>query len=206
MKNLNKLTLSTAFVLSALVPGQAWAATLVSDDVVGSSTPTIANTGSMQNGDFTIKSIWKDSVGDGEDEVTSWNFNFNTTSLMGNVTKAWVDLDLKPLSLFETDKFEIKGIGSLSFAQFIPINQAKYNQTQSAKIDLLYFFSPETILNAFNASQGSLEATYGDDAIVSFAKLSLETEESVAVPEPTTTFGLLALVGLGSQFLMKRKS
>lgn len=205
MNNLNKLTLTTAFVLSAFVPSQAFAATLVSDEVMGSSTPTIANTGTMQNGDFTINSIWGNSVGDGEDEVTSWDFNFNTSSLMGNVTKALVNLDIKPLSLFETDTFEIKGIGSLNFAQFLPLNQAKYNQTQSVEIDLLSFFSSDKILTAFNNGQGSLEAMYRDDSIVSFAQMTLEAE-SVDVPEPTTTLGLLALLGLGSTSLIKRKS
>ena len=205
MNNLNKLTLTSAFVLSALVPSQAFAATLVSTSVMGSSTPTITNAASVQNGDFTITSIWGNRVGDGEDEVTSWKFNFNSPSIIGNVTKALVDLDLKPLSLFETDTFEIAGIGSLQFTDFLPLNQAKYNQTQSVQIDLLKFFSPGTILTAFNNSGGSLQASYGDDAILSFAKMTLEAE-SVDVPEPATTFGLLTLVGLGSTFLAKRKS
>ncbi|WP_254173021.1 hypothetical protein [Planktothrix pseudagardhii] len=105
MNNLNKLSLTTVFFLFVLIPSQALAATLISDEVVGSSKPEVKNTTSLQNGGFTITPNPYNSVlGNGTDEFTNWNFDFGVSAIKGTVTKALVDLDLTPFSLYETDK------------------------------------------------------------------------------------------------------
>lgn len=205
MNNFNKFTLTTAFVLSALIPGKAFAATLISDEVVGSSTPEVTFGTSLQNGDFTLTPNNSKILGDGKDEITKWNFNFGVDSIKSTITKALVNLDVTPFIYSKNDDFWITGIGSVKANKFLDFNSVEYGKQQSVEINLFDFFSADKIATAFNNGQGNLEAGYSDDAIVSFAKMTLEFQPA-SVPEPTTTLGLLALVGLGSPLLKKRKS
>ena len=76
-------------------------------------------------------------------------------------------------------------------------------QKGTVTFDLLdYGFDANNILNALTSgTANSISWVYQDDAIISYAQLTLESE---SVPEPTSMLGLFVLgaVGIGS---LKRK-
>jgi hypothetical protein len=98
-------------------------------------------------------------------------------------------LTLRPASqLITTDQFGVEGLPFISTT----IQQLPVGQTATLTWDLLEFYRPTTLLDVLMRHQGLLAMRYADDAVVSFAQLTLQT---TTVPEPGTL--LLVTLGLG---------
>jgi hypothetical protein len=160
----------------------------------------------VQNGDFTIagNSI-ATHVGDGNDEYTTWDFDFtadpNFASFSASsdpLASAFLTLTLTPCNrLITTDVLKIEGLSLITtpIIQDLPVGQ-----TVTIQFDLLDFYTSSAILGVFAATpNGALPMYYADDAILSYAELTLNT-----IPEPTTLF-LLGLGLAGIAVLRRRK-
>ena len=148
------------------------------------------------------------NLGDGVDETTRWDFDFsndpNLNSFLsdGSLTSALLTLTLSPRSgLITTDSTGIPGVGSVKIPDIPGIPSR--GQKGTVTFDLLdYGFDGNNILTALTSgTANSISWVYQDDAIISYAQLTLESE---SVPEPTSMLGLFVLgaVGIGS---LKRK-
>ncbi|NEP36856.1 MULTISPECIES: PEP-CTERM sorting domain-containing protein [unclassified Moorena] len=197
-----------AVVLSScLIPEKALASRLdLTAEAIGSSTPsTILNPSigqTLQNSDFTIEKNGDKILGNGIDEQTSWSFDFSDLATsINDVLQAELTLDLTPNNvLITTDVFGIIGLDTILIA---PLSNLSVGTKQSLSLNLLEFYDSGEIVNVFNANSGKIPVFYGDDAIVSGAKLSLSTGERV--PEPASTLGILALGALGISSLFKHE-
>jgi subtilisin family serine protease len=135
----------------------------------------------VTNGDFLLRgNSIATLVGDGLDEFTTWDFDLTrdpdftsltTTTLLAS---AELTLTLKPTFGVDTDGLTIQGLGSI----VKPIRELPVGQTSTITINLLDYFSPDTVVKAIQNNAGKLSTTYQDDAIVSFAKLELSTFDS----------------------------
>ncbi len=149
----------------------------------GSPTPsTTRYPNTVTNGDFLIQgNSIATLVGDGADESTTWAFDFTTdpdfTSLTNStlLASAQLTLTLEPTNgLITTDGITIQGLGSI----VQPIRELPVGETSTITIDLLDYFSPDTVVQAIQRNAGRLSTTYQDDAIVSFAQLKLSMFDS----------------------------
>lgn len=148
----------------------------------GSPTPSTARyPNTVTNGDFLLRgNSIATLVGDGLDEFTTWDFDLTRdpdfTSLTSTtlLASAELTLTLKPTFGIDTDGLTIQGLGSI----VKPIRELAAGETRTITIDLLDYFSPDTVKQAIQTNAGRLSVTYQDDAIVSFAKLELSTFDS----------------------------
>ncbi|XWK88795.1 MAG: PEP-CTERM sorting domain-containing protein [Phormidium sp.] len=212
MATCKKLSIATAafIALGSLMPAKALAFSIVSE-VSGSPTPPIINGQSLQNGDFLIRPIqdFVLTLGDGIDEHTSWNFDFtndpNYEVFTGStdLASAVLTLTLTPKSgLITTDTTGIPGVTGIAIPNIPGI--PSLGQTDTITLNLFdYGFTSQQIMGVFASNNGIIPWVYQDDAIISSARLELK-----AVPEPTSTLGLLALgaFGVAAGFKGKQKS
>jgi len=146
-----------------------------------SNPPTARYPNTVTNGDFLLggNSI-ATLVGDGLDEFTTWTFDLTRDADFTDLTdtsllaSAELTLTLKTNFGIETDGITIQGLGSI----VKPIRELTAGEAHTITIDLLDYFSPDTVLRAIQNSAGKLTTTYQDDAIVSFAQLELSTFDS----------------------------
>ncbi len=149
----------------------------------GSPTPsTTRYPNTVTNGDFLIQgNSIATLIGDGADESTTWTFDFTTdpdfTSLTHStlLASAQLTLTLEPTNgLITTDGITIQGLGSI----VQPIRELPVGEASTITIDLLDYFSPDTVVQAIQRNAGRLSTTYQDDAVISFAQLELSTFDS----------------------------
>jgi hypothetical protein len=149
----------------------------------GSPTPsTTRYPNTVTNGDFLIQgNSIATLIGDGADESTTWAFDFTTDPDFPSLTNstllasAQLTLTLEPTNgLITTDGITIQGLGSI----VQPIRELPVGETSTITIDLLDYFSPDTVVQAIQRNAGRLSTTYQDDAIVSFAQLKLSMFDS----------------------------
>ncbi|MBF2025303.1 MAG: S8 family serine peptidase [Oscillatoriales cyanobacterium C42_A2020_001] len=148
----------------------------------GNSTPPTARyPNTVTNGDFLLGgNAIATLVGDGLDEFTTWTFDLthdpDFTDLTDTTLLASAELTLTLKTTFgiDTDGITIQGLGSI----VKPIRELEAGKTDTITIDLLDYFSPDTVVQAIQTNGGRLSATYQDDAIVSFAQLELSTFDS----------------------------
>ena len=213
MLNLKTLSIITAgFIAVGSFMSQTASAASITAVASGSENPNRITGTSLQNGDFTITANNGNPattrLGDGVDETTRWNFDFsgntNLNSFLsdGNLKSALLSLTLSPRSgLITTDSTGIAGVGSVRIPSIPGIPSR--GDIGTVTFDLLdYGFDASGILNALTSgTANSIAWVYQDDAIISNAQLTLESE---SVPEPTSMLGLFVLgaVGIGS---LKRK-
>ncbi|MDY6785009.1 MAG: PEP-CTERM sorting domain-containing protein [Cyanobacteriota bacterium] len=185
------------------------AAITISATASGSPTPQITTDGTpVVNGDFLIKPnspTITPIVGDGVDESTTWTFdftedtNFPFFSTSGALRSAFLTLELAGADTsIITDTVQIEGLPLIvtDVIQELPLNS-----TSVVTLELLDFYSSNSILQAFESGEfGQLSMRYTDDAVVSFAKLEL-----VSTPEPASALGLFTLGTLGTVSVLKRK-
>ena len=142
--------------------------------------PDDDSVGDVTNGDFIITGNPGTKgliVGDGADENTVWNFDFNSDpnfSFFSNslsLSSAILTLVLTPKQgAVSTDIVRITGLPGIQ--DIIPT--LDLDVTSTITIDLLNYYPPAQILNIlFSDQPGIVPMYYDDDAIVSRAKLEL---------------------------------
>jgi hypothetical protein len=191
-------------------------AVVITATAQGDTNPPIINGQSLQNGDFLITPNVFTTLGNGIDEFTNWDFDFNSDSNLqtfinaingGPLTSAKLTLTLSPKSLFSTDSTGIPGVKGIPNLPSIP-GIPNVGKTDTVVLDLLndYGFTSTQILGAFNSGSANvIPWAYQDDAIISFAQLELEAEDSQSVPEPASIISLLAVGTLGAGSALRKK-
>ncbi|MBW2740742.1 MAG: C10 family peptidase [Deltaproteobacteria bacterium] len=165
-------------------------ATPITATAEGSQTPKVddppfTDDPMVKNGDFTITPDGFDpghtqSLGDGVNEGTSWRFDFIadpefqffSTSLP--LASALLTLELTPKgSGISTDAFKINIGGFLPIITPV-IQELPIGVTSTIQIELNNFYRNRALPDLLKATHGnSIPAFYADDAIVSFAELTL---------------------------------
>ncbi len=143
--------------------------------------PTATFPNAVQNGDFHITGnpIAVD-IGEGVDEETRWTFDFNGDpaypffSPAQGLASAILTLTLTPRDqLITTDlvRIDVAGFGNITN----PIQVLPVNVTNTIQIDLLAqaTYTAAAILSALSTGLGKIPMAYGDDSVVSAAKLEL---------------------------------
>jgi hypothetical protein len=143
--------------------------------------PTAVFPNAVQNGDFSITgNPGAIDVGEGVDEETRWTFDLTSDSAFPffsptlGLAAATLTLTLTPRNqLIITDlvRIDVAGFGNITG----PIQVLPVNVTSTIQIDLLAqpTYTPAAILAALNAGAGKIPMVYGDDSIVSAARLEL---------------------------------
>ncbi len=172
-------------VLVVVVAAASSHASTVMDTATGSLTPASGGA----NGDFTIN-----GTGNGLDESTTWTFDFSGdpdfgTFPGGDLISAELVLHLTPRDSFiTTDTVAIDGLPGIVTPEIQDLSILPVGEFHVVTLELLDFYTSDEILGIYSGGTfGEVPMTYQDDAIVSFASLTL------AVPEPSS----LALAGLG---------
>jgi hypothetical protein len=135
----------------------------------------------VTNGDFTITgNPGAVAIGEGVDEETRWVFDFTAdpayaffSSALG-LTSAVLQLTLTPRdTLITTDLVRIDAPGFSAITG--PIQVLPVNVTSTIQIDLLAqpSYEASAIAAALTSGSGKIPMVYGDDSIVSAAKLEL---------------------------------
>ncbi len=174
----------------------------------------------VKNGIFSITAASFDpghiqSLGDGINELTSWDFNFSSDpefkffSSSNPLKTARLNLELTPKdNLFATDAFQIDGLGSIGAGSDADYHSNIFsnlilNETQMVTLNLLDFYSSIDLLSIYKANNGILPASFADDSVVSYARLDLG-HNSAPVPEPTSILlvgvWVVGLAGLKRKF------
>jgi len=195
--------------VGCLMPEDSHAAVITST-AQGDENPAIINGESLQNGDFLIKFNHFKTLGDGQDEFTNWNFDFNSDPNLQAfinaiaqepLTSANLTLTLSPQPGFSTDGTGLTGVKHLRNLTNVP-GIPGVGETGTVVLDLLndYGFTSTEILGAFNSGDANvIPWNYAEDAIISFAQLELEAEAQ-SVPEPLTMLGSATALGFGALF------
>lgn len=152
----------------------------VSASASGAVAPTTATEpATVTNGDFTITGdVTGSTVGDGDAETTTWSLDFTTdpdvVSLpdSGTLLVADLELTLTPGSGDATD--DTIQVGSLAAVAPTEFANLQSGSTDTVTVDLLGYYSAHQLLDAVDDGGDVLALTYADDAIVSFAQLTLE--------------------------------
>lgn len=164
----------------------------------GSLTPLEPGVLELQNNDFLIKSDFSDQpVGDGSNETTTWEFDFSEsiTSISPIdffLRGAFLNLTLKNRTNVETDLLQIDILEPINVEDINGFS-TESQITQNVSINLLNFYSSNTLLSVFNRNQGRIPVTYRDDAIISNASLRLTTEKT---SEPSTIIAFITVNSL----------
>ena len=192
-------------------------AAVITSTVTGAVAPVTQNfPNTVTNGGFTITgNALAPIVGDGIDDTTYWNFNFNGAGLAsfiagGPITSAILTLTVTPRQSGVLDDRVYIGNATGGFIPaanpaFIGVQNTiptlaslPLNATATVTANLVNFYSPAELLtllqNGFGGSgAGIIPFVYHDDTVTSFASLALTNSVPSGVPEPST----MALMGAG---------
>lgn len=200
---MNRITLA-GLLLAGLFAAPPASAAIIYAEASGSSNPTTITatpTNSLTNGDFIItqdpSSCCSTLLGDGNNDDTAWTFDFGSSAnVMAGETlaSAMLTLALQTTAGVVSDTIEIVGLGARAASE---IRGLPGGFDGSITFDLLPYYSSLAILAELaNPTTGQLSMIYEDDAIVSYARLTLAT----AVPEPASLALIcIGLAGLGYQ-------
>jgi hypothetical protein len=171
------------FPLKVAFQQNGYAPATISAEATGSETPELTENADLDdtvtNGDFTITRIpagINNTLGDGIDEATTWDFDFNDDPNFDNFPStslafARLELTLIPQStLVVFDVIRIEGLDDISSPpqfQNLPVDEPT-----TVQIDLLDFYTSDEILEILSEN-GQIPMYYADDSIVSFSRLSL---------------------------------
>ena len=212
--------LATVALIPALclIPGKANAFDLVSDTLKNNPnlTPVQANIGdTLQSGDFLIKRTGgHGTLGNGIDENTYWTFDFSPVATSIDILEsAILDLTIRNSNnLITTDGLGIDGLGGRRLEDLKTVSgdpllsQLPLGKATAVQLDLLDFphpnFTADKIADFFNSNNGVIPMLYGDDSVISSAKLTLRTR---TIPEPSAGAGLLLLGAIGAGSMLKRQ-
>lgn len=169
--------------------------------VSGSVKPAIANyPGTVTNGGFVIQSgsPLVPVVGDGNDEYTQWTFNFSKDPCCrgliyaNGLCSAHLKMTISPKNgLYYNDSVYVALPGthtayypkSVSISTFAGYSGSAVGSTITIDKELIGPYTSAEIVNALSAGGCNLSFAYQDDAIVSYAELTL-------VPNPTCVSAL----------------
>jgi len=156
----------------------------ISSTAIGSNNLTpIPPDQQLINNDFLItsnNSRLNRATGDGEDELTEWNFDFKLDPnwlffiLNKSIKSAIMTLTISPKHPdIATDRLKIN-YSNLSDIRVLEIQQAEVGQTKTIEFDLLNNgYTSENILRVLRDNDSIIPMHYQDDAIISFAKLEI---------------------------------
>lgn len=165
-------------------------ATSIIATATGSTTPSTASyPDTVTNGDFLIAADYDyhPMAGDGVDDWTTWTFDFTTDPncpslpTWKTLTSAVLTLTLSPKNGLITNDFV--RIESLSDINSPDIQSINVDETKTVEVNMLDFYTSDKILGIFVGNSGKIPMFFGDDAIVSYARLDL-----TIVPEPFMSF------------------
>ena len=157
----------------------------------GSLTPPTAKPpDTVTNGDFLISPNHQKlgTTGDGEDETTTWTFNFAGDpnfpffSPSRPLTSALLTLTLTPSYQINTDTVLIEALGDIRRPSETAPPEIKdlpvdvINTIHMQLLNRLPAYSSTAILGVFSAGGGQILMRYADDSIISLAKLELIQE------------------------------
>ena len=152
----------------------------ISATASGSLTPpTAIFPATVTNGDFTITgNAIASVVGDGNDETTTWTFDFPDFPLFSTtlpLSSAPLTLTLTPKNaLISSDRVRIDGLTDIAT---IEIQGLPVGVTNTVRLELLNFYTSAEIIGALTGgTPGQIPMVYSDDAIVSFAQLELTSK------------------------------
>jgi len=184
----------------------------ISGSVTGSNTPATDNHPNVVvNGGFTISASGPSVVGDGIDDQTDWVVNFTGHPNFGSfntgvpLTMASLSMMIRPVSTGTAGPQGITddrvGIPPANLFISTPaITGLPIGVLSPVNIDLLSFFTSAEILGVFVSNAGTIPMVYGDDAIVSYAEVTLSNE---VIPEPSTW--VLLSAGVGAMVAVRRR-
>lgn len=184
----------------------------ISGSVTGSDTPpTNPFPNTVANGGFTISATAPSLVGDGIDDQTDWVIDFTGHPNFGSfntavpLTVATLNMTLRPVNTGTGGPQGITddrvGIPPASLYISTPaINGLPVGVLSPISIDLLSFFTSAQILDVLTNNAGTIPMVYGDDAVVSYAEVTLSNE---VVPEPSTW--VLLCAGVGAMAALRRR-
>jgi hypothetical protein len=194
--------IASAILAAILSPSRAFPIS-ISATAQGSLTPPTAlfpNT--VTNGDFLISASNDPLVGDGQEERTTWTFdftedpNFSALATAATLTSAKLTLTLTTCCNIETDELRIQ---TLPLIETEIIQGLPRNTTQTIELELLDFYSTTDILGVLSQGiGGTIPMSYFDDSLISFARLELSDDRLQSVPEPSLMLGFLALGAIGA--------
>lgn len=168
----------------------------ISSEVKGSDKPeAVPSTEVLQNGDFSISSDAPDpkrskvKTGDGKNETTRWTFDFSSEanwpfffSIGASLQSARLILSLRPRSaLITTDYVAIDAEG---FDVIRPATFGSLKVKERARVEVELMaegYETEKIRELLTETGGLIPMRYADDSIVSYAKLELSFDVSVAI-------------------------
>ena len=165
-------------------------ASVIYAEVSGSSAPATitepTDGDSLHNGDFVITrhigSATPSLLGDGVNEDTAWVFDFGPSASMltgETLSSAMLTLALQTTGGVGSDTIEIVGLGARAASEIRSL-PAGFNG--SITFDLLPYYSSASILAELtNPIASQIGMIYEDDAIISYARLTL-----ASVPVPAT--------------------
>lgn len=200
------------FIGAGLLTTAMAVAGTISGSVTGSDTPGTADFPStVANGGFTISASAPSVVGDGIDDETNWVIdftghpNFGTFNTAVPLTVATLNMMLRPVNTGTGGPQGITddrvGIPPASLYISTPaINDLPVGVLSPVSINLLSFFTSAQILDVLTNNGGTMPMVYGDDAVVSYAEVTLSNE---VVPEPSTW--LLLSAGVGAMVALRRR-
>lgn len=154
---------------------------MITAEARGSQTPpTAVLPDTLTNGDFLISADIAPTVGDGLDEITTWAFDFTQDPNLApflnaeSLSSAILTLELTPTTTgIDTDTPGIAGEG-LPYVISPEVTTLPLFQASTVNINLLDTYSSDQILGALKTGElGKIPMYYGDDALVSFAKIEL---------------------------------
>ncbi|ETW95007.1 MAG: hypothetical protein ETSY1_32425 [Candidatus Entotheonella factor] len=195
------LSLSLLTICMSMMPSHA-SDTMITDTVRGSRTPQTrenAAIGDMvRNRGFKITRTGNHTtLGNGIDEETTWTFDVSEFPSFPSCSDAEIvpcDDILKSVRLklrltpqredIRTDELRIEGLRPIRPSEIRTLPVISLGETRTVTLELLSdeFYRADEILSILNDpdNNGQLPMVYRDDAIISYAKLTLVTELSLA--------------------------
>lgn len=221
MKKLTWVQISYSFLVLYFSVGlfqQRAVADTITASVTGSVSLTPVDQAQLQNGLFLIErqsSVGHAAfLGDGEDEITTWSFDFTSDpsflsfSTAQPLSSALLTLTLTPRPTpntdgppgITTDFVKIEGLSDIVTAT---IQGLSVDVTSTIEIDLLEFYTANQIIGTLTTgTPGEVPMLYNDDAVVSYASMVLQNEIPVK-PEISVEDGFIKLDTTGGYLPME---
>jgi hypothetical protein len=201
------ISLIVALGMALFLIPSAEAAAITATSLGSVSPQLVAYPGFVVNGDFLIFGSAEAPVaGDGIDDYTVWHFQFHTDPGYSTfdfsvpLSSAWMTVTLTAKDpAVSNDQFWIEEMHDHPI-QTAELESLPPGVTATLQFQLLDFYTSGEVIGSLLANNGELPMRYHDDALISYASLTL-TNGAAAVPEPSSW----ALASLGVVLLVTRR-